>query len=122
MALETTLSRRPLPAGLQAEAPRQPGAAENHRDHKGQAQAGLQQAGGAEGEARTGSAVAAGTVGSTAPADRQMPASSRAASPRTQEHRLHRFSFCMRSDGVMMSVRRMPNLSLTTTTSPCAIR
>ena len=33
--------------------------------------------------------------------------------------RLKRF---MRSDGVTMSVRRMPNLSLTTTTSPCAIR
>ncbi len=28
----------------------------------------------------------------------------------------------MRSLGVTMSVRRMPNLSLTTTTSPCAIR
>ncbi len=28
----------------------------------------------------------------------------------------------MRSDGVTMSVRRMPNLSFTTTTSPCAIR
>jgi len=28
----------------------------------------------------------------------------------------------MRSLGVTMSVRRMPNFSLTTTTSPCAIR
>ncbi len=28
----------------------------------------------------------------------------------------------MRSLGVTMSVRRMPNLSLTTTTSPCAMR
>ncbi len=33
-----------------------------------------------------------------------------------------RLSRRMRSDGVTMSVRRMPNLSLTTTTSPCAIR
>jgi hypothetical protein len=32
--------------------------------------------------------------------------------------RLKRF---MRSDGVTMSVSRMPNLSFTTTTSPCAI-
>ena len=35
---------------------------------------------------------------------------------------VHRFSFWMRSDGVMMSVRRMPNFSFTTTTSPWAIR
>ena len=33
-----------------------------------------------------------------------------------------RLSRRMRSLGVTMSVSRMPNLSLTTTTSPCAIR
>ena len=33
-----------------------------------------------------------------------------------------RLSRRMRSLGVTMSVRRMPNFSLTTTTSPCAIR
>src|SRR5690606_29455091 len=33
-----------------------------------------------------------------------------------------RLSFWMRSDGVMISVIRMPYLSSTTTTTPCAIR
>ena len=81
--------------------------------------AGLQQARRAEGTHRFGGCGGNGGqcgVGGEADARQQQ------STHRTKKHSLHRFSFWMRSDGVMMSVRRMPNFSLTTTTSPCAIR
>jgi len=84
---------------LKAEAPRQPGAQKNQADHRRHAEAGLQQARCADG------------------------GRSHVVNGRGHGGKAHaRASFCMRSEGVTMSVRRMPYFSFTTTTSPCAMR
>src|ERR1700722_11280894 len=111
------------PSALQAELAGKPRAAEHKRDHDHQSEQRLQHRadtqrgdGPARANARGNlSRVVDGVHVGGACLDRHKRCGG-------CDQAFHRFNFRMRSEGVMMSVRRIPNLSLTTTTSPCAIR